>query len=275
MACTRASGRFRPALAGLLAGAACLATAAPAAAVDLAPYRAFYELSLANAFGRSAIIGATGAMTAEWLQSCEGWVAVQRLRMVLETDEGQRLDTDLNMSSFESSDGKSYRFTWRTSRNGGEEERFQGTVRRDAPGTGGSASYSEPSETEIDLPTGTMFPIEHTRALVDAAARGDRLLTVPFFDGPRPDKSPFLASALIMGAARPAAATDEGLLNHRWWPVRIAFFERDRAVAEPDFEMTAKLQDNGVVREFVFDYGEFSLVARLSRIEGLSVPDCR
>lgn len=261
------------AVAAAIAGT--LGVSAPAGAVDLAPYRAFYELSLDNAFGRSAIVGATGAMSAEWSLSCDGWVAVQRLRMVLETDEGEKLDTDLVMSSFESVDGKSYRFTSRTTHDGSEEERYQGAARREEAGAAGSALYSEPAETTVEFPAGTMFPIQHTRALVAAAERGDQLLTVPFFDGPRPDKSPFLASALVLGAAHPAAAEDEELLRRRWWPVRIAFFENDTGVAEPDFEMTAKLQDNGVVREFTFDYGEFSLVARLSRIEGLSVPDCR
>lgn len=263
------------ALAMALGTAAGLGLAAPAAAVDLAPYRAFYELSLANAFGRSAIVGATGAMSAEWSLSCEGWVAVQRLRMVLETEEGEQLDTDLVMSSFESVDGKSYRFTSRTMHGGSEEERYQGAAWREESGAAGSASYSEPAEATVAFPAGTMFPIQHTRALVAAAERGDRLLTVPFFDGPRPDKSPFIASALVLGAAQPAAVDGDELLRHRWWPVRIAFFENDTGVAVPDFEMTAKLQDNGVVREFMFDYGEFSLVARLSRIEGLSVPDCR
>ncbi|MGE0256079.1 MAG: DUF1849 family protein [Alphaproteobacteria bacterium] len=268
----RSAGRAVLIVAAVVAGAA---VDRPAAAVDLAPYRAFYELSLANAFGRSNVIGATGAMTAEWSLSCEGWVAVQRLRMVLETDEGEKLDTDLTMSSFESTDGTAYRFTSRTTHGGGEAERYQGTVRRDGAAAAGSVSYSDPSDTTVSLPEGTMFPIQHTRALVAAAARGERQLTVPFFDGPRPDKSPFLASALVLGEAQPAAAADEGVLGHPWWPIRIAFFEHDSGVAEPDFEMSAKLQDNGVVREFVFDYGEFSLVARLSRIEGLSRPDCR
>ena len=43
---------------------------------------------------------------------------------------------------------------------------------------------------------------------------------------------------------------------------------------EPEFEMTQILQDNGVVRRFEFDYGEFSLVAALVEIEEIAPPRC-
>ena len=64
------------------------------------------------------------------------------------------------------------------------------------------------------------------------------------------------------------------ITEHQWWPIRIAFFPRSVAEAEPDFELAARLQDNGVVRQFVFDYGDFEMTADLARVEEIEGPDC-
>ena len=89
------------------------------------------------------------------------------------------------------------------------------------------------------------------------------------------------ANALILG--KPRAPGEGGiaslgeLAQRKWWPVRLAMFDgqkKDGGEEQPEFEMTQILQDNGVVRKFEFDYGEFSLVASLIRVEPLEAPRC-
>jgi hypothetical protein len=87
-----------------------------------------------------------------------------------------------------------------------------------------------------------------------------------------------VASMLILGGARPA---DEGpganlgeVTQHKWWSVRMALFPNTETQSEPEFELTQDVQDNGVVRRFVFDNGDFTIVASLVRIEELERAQC-
>ncbi|MFQ5973265.1 MAG: EipB family protein [Alphaproteobacteria bacterium] len=266
---------------GLLALAMVVLWMAPAAvahAVELAPHRAVYELRMTTVEPSSGVVGGHGAMSLDWTLSCTGWTVNQRLRLMLQPEAGPLLDTEVSFSSFESGDGLRYRFSSRTMRNGQVVDEFRGRAERSEIGAPGIANYSVPEGAEQDLPAGTVFPMEHTRLLLEAAEQGERRLFRRLFDGPRPSESPFDANALILGGPH---ADESGpgsgmgpITEHRWWPIRIAFFPRSAAEAEPDFELAARLQDNGVVRQFVFDYGDFEMTADLARIEELESPDC-
>ena len=87
-----------------------------------------------------------------------------------------------------------------------------------------------------------------------------------------------LANMLILGGARPAnegpGASLGAVTDHKWWSVRMALFPNSESQTEPEFEITQDVQDNGVVRRFVFDYGDFSMVAKLVRIEELDRAQC-
>jgi len=111
-----------------------------------------------------------------------------------------------------------------------------------------------------------------------AAISGEGRDFSPFFDGSQPEESPLDVNSLILGEARPAesgiGAGLHPLTEHRWWPVRLAFFARSGNSIEPEIEMTQEIQENGVARRFIFDYGEFDIVATLERIEPIKVPSC-
>ena len=270
-------GRLMPrAVCGALLGA--LAWAPGAVGAELASHRALYELTLKSLLPNSNIVGAQGAMSLDWSHSCEGWTVNQRLRITLDLQSGAALDTDVSFSSFESDDGLTYNFTMRTTSNGQVVDEYRGAVARIAPGEAAVARYSVPAGREVALPPDTVFPMAHTRDILDAAARGERTIWRRFFDGPRPDDSPFGANVLITGGPRTAqegpGAGLAPLMDSRWWPLRIAFFPGGGQASEPDFEVEAKAQDNGVVREFVFDYGDFAMLATLSQIEAMAEPTC-
>jgi hypothetical protein len=48
----------------------------------------------------------------------------------------------------------------------------------------------------------------------------------------------------------------------------------DQGGGEPEYETEMRLYDNGVGSEFVFDYPEFSIRARLERLEAFARPRC-
>jgi hypothetical protein len=185
------------------------------------------------------------------------------------------------MTSFEALDGTLFSFDSETRIGGETVEAVKGAAERSGPGMAGRATYKVPRGVAVDLPADTVFPFEHTIAVIEAAEQGQVRAFSHYFDGSQPENSPMAANSLILGKARDAADGGENsfgaLSAHKWWPVRLAMFASSAGKGlneEPEFEMTQLLQDNGVVRRFEFDYGEFSLVASLVKIKEIAPPRC-
>jgi len=218
-------------------------------------------------------------MVTEWAHSCDGWTTNQRLAATLQRHTGKDIDSEVTASSFESLDGSRYQFSSKSTIGGEVVEEVRGKAERPARGEPGVAVFSVPADTRIELPADTLFPFEHTLSVIAAGQRGTVQETSFYFDGSQPELSPMVASMLILGGARPA---DEGpganlgpVTNRPWWSVRMAMFPNTETQTEPEFEMTQDVQDNGVVRRFVFDYGDFTMVASLVRIEELERAQCQ
>ena len=266
-----------PALAA--AAALCVGATLPAAArTDQDPHRGFYRLELGRVTGSAGIVGAKGVMSIEWERSCDGWTATQQLAVTLERQEGAAAVSSVSASLFETLDGTRLRFTSKTMVDDEVVEQVRGRAERPSATAPGKAFYMEPSGKTIDLPADTLFPFQHTLAIIDAATNGTGRDFSPFFDGSQPDDSPLDASSLVLGPAQPGnlgpAAGLGPLTEHPWWPIRLAFFAHGDGTSEPSIEMTQYVQDNGVIRRFDFDYGDFTVVATLERIEPIPAPSC-
>lgn len=247
-------------------------------AIKLAPHRAIYEVKLLKASRGGNVADAHGAISIEWQESCHAWNVDQRFRLGLALDGGHNVETDITFSSSEFKDGSRYSFNSKTTRNGRQTGHFQGKVARPSPNTAAIVRYNQPKRMEVSLPAGTMFPMQHTQAILNAAARGEPRISAHFFEGPRPEDSPFLASTMILGGpnqAQNGVAGDYGNpIDLMWWRIRVALFTGLPDNTEPDFEFAIDLQQDGIARAITFDYQEFSLTGDLRVVERLPRPDC-
>lgn len=270
----------RNALAGGLLAALLIPDSAAAVVVH-ASHRAFYEIRIGRVNADSQIVDARGRMVAEWNRACDGWASSQRLVVSMAPGEGEPINSEVVMTSFEALDGTLFSFDSETRIGGETVEVAKGVAERPGPGTAGRATYNVPRGVVVDLPADTVFPFEHTIAVIEAAEQGQVRAFSHYFDGSQPENAPMAANSLILGKARDAADGTENsfgaLSAHKWWPIRLAMFASSAGKGlneEPEFEMTQILQDNGVVRRFEFDYGEFSLIAALVEIEEIAPPRC-
>lgn len=271
--------RGMPIVVAIAASFYAVSAPAEAAAIQHVPHRGFYEVTLGRSDPSSPIRNVDGRMVTEWAHSCDGWTTNQRLVVTLQRHNGKDVDSEVVATSFESADGTTYQFSSKSTIGGDVAEEVRGIAKRPARGEPGVAIFSVPADTRIDLPADTLFPYEHTLSVIAAGERGAVRESSRYFDGSQPEISPMVASMLILGGAR---SGDEGtganlgdVTKHKWWSVRLAMFPNIESQTEPEFEMTQDLQDNGVVRRFVFDYGDFSMVASLVRIEELERAQCR
>ncbi len=256
------------ALAGVMLIAVLLAE--PAAALGLVPHRASYHLSRRWSDPGSDVLAVEGRLEVRYQASCEGWTSSQFLGFRLLSSEDGESEHLARLVTWESADGRELWFDSRSFEDREPTDEAAGVARLDPPG-GGEARYSRPEPRVERLPPGTLFPVEHINALIEAAAAGRRRLLRPVFDGSTSEGlyevSAFFGRALAPRRHGPLA----GL---RRWPVRLAYFPPGGGEPLADFEMSLVLYENGVAGEMVYDYGDFTVSVEPHEVEIGKRPSC-
>jgi hypothetical protein len=246
-----------------------------AIAAEIAPHRALYTMILASSRTDSGVVDARGTMQYEWGESCDGWTIEQRYRLRMRYGETPDADIVSSFVTWESKDGLRYRFNQKQHRNGELDQDIRGEARLDAPGSGGVAEFIKPTPQTLKLMPGVLFPSAHTILLIDKASEGENFLSRQVFDGATDENAVQVSAAIGTKVAADAAATNPSpLLERPGWRVRLAFFPADNSIEKPDYELGMHLLDNGVSREMLIDYGEYTIRAKLDDIEPLTKPNC-
>lgn len=253
----------------------CAPVSGAALAVEVTPHKAIYEMALQSSRPSSEVADVRGTMQFEWGDGCDGWTVDQRSVMTFLYNSGDQVDLGWNLVSWESKDGKRYRFFVRKYQNGRLYEQLRGDARLEADG-GGAADYATPAEGRVPLPPGTMFPTAHSLALLTRAERGERFFWAGVFDGS--DESGLFGVSAVIGDRREAARAEDVrfplLAAGPSWFVSLGFFAAEGQEAVPEHEQRLRLHANGVVEDLILDYGDFTISATLRRLEALPPPDC-
>ena len=97
--------------------------------IRLAGHRAVYDLSLAESSGTRAVESARGRIVIDFTgDACKGYTMQTRQVTVLESGETGSRTSDLRNTTFESGDGRSYRFKTSTVLNGTPGQAVDGTA---------------------------------------------------------------------------------------------------------------------------------------------------
>ena len=267
-----------------LPGAACLLalafqTAAAAAAgpvVHLASYRAVYDLSLGSAETSSGIANLRGRLVLQWSDTCDGYVFDQRILTEMVLQQGGAATSDFTINSWESADGKQYRFSLKHTMNGKVVEAFRGRAELGESGRPGKIAYSVPEGRQETLPPGVVFPTEHNRIVVQGALAGEQFVVVEVFDGSGEDGLNRVTA--VLGARLPPETGDETVFQPlkglAAWPVRLAFHKLDERKQLPTYEIGFRLFENGVPTHVSLEYSDFSIAGKMTQVEILPDPDC-
>jgi hypothetical protein len=261
--------------AAVLLGLVLNADLAEAGAV--APHRALYAMSLESAHGSSGLVGASGTLAYKWADTCDGWTIEQNYHLSMQYQDEQPVAIESNFVTWESMDGKSYRFHQRESRNGEVSDEIGGNALLGAHG-GGTAKFDKPKAHRFALPPGSLFPTAHTLTLIHEGEIGQRFFLAHVFDGSTVDGTSTISAVIAPTTApRPDLAgtgIDSPLLRRPSWQMWLAFFSDATQDTQPDYALGMRLLDNGVSSEMTIDYGDYVLKATLTRIEALPKPVC-
>lgn len=225
-----------------------------AAWANMVPHQAIYKMSLSSKSPASRFNGINGAAVSVVERTCEGWVINEQIVMTMLTVAGGAIEREMNFKARENRDGTSYIFESNSVTNG-DAKRYSGTARRKSDGAT-EAEFVTPRPFEMPLPDGTRFYISMTRWLLELAQSGKRAGETFAFDG-TDDEGPQKVSAFVLpdGIGGDGLSGDKALLDKKAWQVRLAFFKTDGQGSAPEFEISLRLLENGVITHFelIFD----------------------
>jgi hypothetical protein len=238
---------------------------AKSTAAPLAAHRALYELTLDTARGGRQIAAARGTMGYEVVDVCDGWATRQRLHMNITDSDGQDKDMDSDYTTWESKDGLSFRFHMVQRTDTAITSQTDGVAHLTRTGGPGDVVYHAPKDAKTELPAGTLFPMMHTLAIINAAREGKKFVALPLFDGT--DDDGYEDSSIVIIDSKPPFPTDQAILSPLpSTRVRIAFFSHASASATPTYEVAMRYWENGVADGMVMDFGDFVMNAKMTEL---------
>lgn len=243
--------------------------AAPTLAVPmLQAHRAVYDLSLDKASDRSGITGITGRMVYEFNGSpCDGYTVNFRFVTQIATNDTTRL-SDQQTTTYEDAKGKTFSFVTKSFIDQQLDKEVKGTaVKKD---NGVEVDLDKPQKSVVQL-AATQFPTQHLVELIGKAEKGERFYETSLFDGSE-DANKVMTTTVVVGKKTEADKSDPELpalaklAKDKYWPVDIAYFDlSDKNSGEevPAYRISFKLHENGLTRDLVMDYGDFSMTGKL------------
>ena len=239
---------------------------------QLLPHRAFYKMSTKQTASSTGLVNVEGRLSFEMIELCASWTVEQRYVMLYQRDDGSETQINTFLSSWEEKIGGQYKFFVKRNESDGVEEVIEGkgVVQRNK--AGGNVKFSKPEPKQITLNKETLFPAGHTLALIKAAKSKKKIVSNFLFDGTEVEPAALVNS--IIGVQKKYTGGLAQLDKTTYWPIRMAFFSAEKQQLEPEYEITIKLHDNGVVSGLILDYGDLIIDVELMEIEYLQRAAC-
>jgi hypothetical protein len=274
-------------MAALAIGAGFTAKQAEAAATTaFLPHQALYELSLVKSRGSASIDSARGRILYSFSGSaCEGYTSEFRQVSELNSGEGKTTLSDLQSTSWEDADGKSYRFKIDTRMNDTDASPVDGIAER--TGDHITVKLTQPEAKTFTLDGATVFPTEQIRRIIAAAKEGKSLLELSVYDGSDTGEKVYNTLTVVgqpIPGDRTIEAPDPSTTNDQMksltrWPVTVSYYDRDAKAKDgeqtPVYAMSFELFENGVSRALVLDYNDFVVSGSLGKFDIKDSKPCK
>lgn len=256
--------------------------------IQMAPHLAVYDLTLKSKTKKSGIVDVTGRMVFEFTGSrCAGYSLNMRLVTRVLDDKGQASVSDQRTATWERGDGRQFSFNTTQYLNDQLTETLFGKALKQQNARHLQVELTTPASRHLTLAGNVMFPTQHSLAILKAASTGTRLLHATIFDGSETGDKSYRTATFIGKPLPPATGHDdlppvanaEHLAGMNSWPVMVSYYDEsitgfDAIDGIPVYQLGYRLYANGVSRELFFDYGDFAIEGRLSKLVFLKTDPC-
>jgi hypothetical protein len=252
-------------------------------AASLAPHRAFYALEAQRLDEKGGITAISGKLAYEITGSdCEGYAVSYRIANRYIQGEGTPQTMDVRLTSFESGDGLELDTKQKEFLNAQLNSEMRIKVKKPDSASPGVGSMSGKEEAKFETDAKAVFPTAFQKLLIDEAEKGQSRAAAMVFEGSDKDKAVNAVSfigAKKTGSSLKDVADAETLakLNQRsYWPMTVSYYDLDaNGDAEPSYQASFNMLDNGVSTDLVLDYGSYALKGKLEKIELLKADACK
>ena len=241
------------------------------AKVEFASHQAVYELAILESTSSSLVKSVAGRTSFMMQRHCDGWQSVENYAVSFGFEDGQS-DYISHYESWESINGKAFSFSVHENSSIDGQARFNGFAHRDNGVA--EAYFVNGGNGSIALPDDTIFPVTHMLKLLEKAIGGEKFLQSTLFHGGEEDDALYRVSSVIGNRKSELQPVLGQLGEDGYWPLRLAYFDPASLESSPEYEIELDMQENGVIRSYLIDYGDFSMYGTLMRIEPLEEPDC-
>lgn len=245
------------------------AVKAPAVAT-LQSHEATYSVELAEG-QQQELVEASGDMKVKFLDVGSGWVTEQSSTITMLDGSGNSLEVNTRQATWEAKDGSEFRFRIRTVKGDGEEV-VSGSAQIDPITKAGTVTYEQPELSTVKLPENTMFPVHHLQYTLACAKRGLIVSNAKVFDGSSETKGAVDISAIVARSTEPGELTQKLLKATKSdpsWPIEISVFSEVDQAMEPDYKISQKILESGVIENMTLDYPKmnYRLRAKLKSVK--------
>ena len=245
-----------------------------ALAAGFVPHKALYDIALVSTRSGAQVINISGQMFYDWKPACDAWISNHRFNLFYEYADSPPMRITSDFSTYETFDGKVMNFTSQRKRDGQVFEELRGKAVR-GDDKAGEAVYTIPKDLEFALSQETLFPMGHTLAVLSKISEGKKFFKATIFDG-SDEEGPveintFIGKPEKFVMKEDSADLDAALLNTPAWRIRLAFFPLNKPSETSDYEMALTFHENGVIRDMIVEYDDFTLSQKLVALERLDV----
>ncbi len=238
-------------------------------------HKAEYILSLYESTQSSGIFGVEGKSIYLLREECNGWDTEEDLLVNFQLQDNVESNLISKWSTFETFSGKSYQFDLTEKINDQNTSNFFGFANISKNNKDNIAVYISDKEYQVNLDAKIEFPIMQLKNIITAAKQNKKVYNSNLFLGSELQVSYNVVSAII-GPLTPKTNNDFGsnLIQDYYWPVYLAYYKPILELDKPEYTISAKLQENGVILEYIIDYGDFSIISSLKNISSVKKNTC-
>lgn len=238
------------------------------------PYVAQYQLSLGSEPGSGGITSLSGTYQLRNELRCDGWLMEEAMDFTMQSAQGALPATSARSRSWESIDGRGYRYQLTVTRGGQIIEQVDVKALMAGIGQAGRAEFTQPQARTVDLPAGTMFPHDYTLYTIEQASIGNNSTGRTVFPGWGAG-TPFSYNTRIGRPENTPPGQPNGLdaLGPAvYWPMEMTI--NQPSTGKQLMKQAMTMRSDGVAGSYLFDYTTFTMSARLAQVQALQVPNC-
>lgn len=248
----------------------------PDLVAKIQPHRAIYSLKAKTVTPTGGVSDADGAISYELTEDCGRWLTKHTFLLNIVKQDAKERSIRTDYTSWETKNGLAFGFETRTKSDGQETEHRTGRAEFSRLGGPGKATLEgKGPRKEIALPAGTSFPTWHILEMIAAGRAGEKIVWRQMFDGSSEGKINGV-HGLVVDPVPAATIQPAALFAQPGFRLKLTFFDPPQEDRErPNYKVDMTVNEAGVTTAMVLEYSDFSLEAKIEKIETLPKPTCR